>query len=62
MNKIYIAIDVGCHECGADSEAIGAFYSKEEAEEAADRRSEATGNWRDGGQSIPQVFEIELTP
>lgn len=44
MNKVYIAIDVGCHECSVDSEAIGAFYSKEEAEEAADRRSEATSN------------------
>lgn len=60
MGKIYIAIDVGCHECGVDSEVIGSSYSKEEAEQMCNKRSEKTGNWRNNGQSIPEVFEVTL--
>lgn len=57
--KLYIAIDVGCHECCVDSEVIGSFKKRESAEAACAERSAETGNWRDGGQSIPQVFEVE---
>lgn len=60
MEKIYVAIDVGCHECGVGSEVIGAFKTEEEAEKAAEERSDSHGDWRDGGQSIPEVFEVEL--
>lgn len=60
MNKIYIAIDIGCHECGVDSEVIGYSYDEEEAQSMADKRSEETKNWREGGQSIPLVFELKL--
>jgi len=60
MSKIYVAIDVGCHECGVDSEVIGTFKAVKEAEEACTKRTEETGNWRDMGQSIPRVFEITV--
>lgn len=48
MEKIYVLIDVGCHECGA------------EADKACAQLSEKTNNWRDVGQSIPEVFEVDI--
>jgi len=60
MKKIYVVIDVGCHECGVGSEEVGIYETREEAEKIAKELSEDTGNWRDGGQSIPEVFEFDL--
>lgn len=58
MGKLYVVIDVGCHECGVDSEVVGTYRTPQTAEKAAQKRSAETGDWREGGQSIPQVFEI----
>jgi len=60
MKKLYVAIDVGCHECGVGSEVIGTYLTKEEAKIVAEQRATLTKCWRDGGQSLPQVFEIEV--
>lgn len=60
MNKYYVAIDVGCHECGVGSEVIGTYKTYDEAVAACEKRSDETNDWRDGGQSIPEVFEIKL--
>lgn len=57
--KRWIVIDVGCHECGVNSEVVGSYATENEARLAAEERSEETEEWRDG-QSIPQVFEIEV--
>lgn len=60
MSKIYVVVDVGCHECGVQSEEVGAFLSKEEAVEVSRKLFKKHGGWRDGGQTIPQVFEFEV--
>jgi hypothetical protein len=60
MEKVYVAIDVGCHECGVGSEVIGSFKTKGGADDACDKRADETKEWRDGGQAIPEVFEIIL--
>lgn len=57
---LYVVIDIGCHECGVGSETVGAFWSKEAADAACAARSAETKEWRDGGQSIPDVFSIEV--
>ncbi len=58
MEKIYVLIDVGCHECGVDSEFVASYNTEKEAEVAREKLSKKTDNWRDGGQSIPEVFEV----
>jgi hypothetical protein len=57
---IWVVIDVGCHECGVGSETIGAFKDEISAKAACDARGAETNGWRDGGQSIPEVFELEI--
>lgn len=54
--KKYILIDIGCHECGVDSEYKGIFDSEEEAQKEGKKLS----GKRDGGQTIAQVFEIDI--
>ena len=57
--KIYVAMDIGCIECGEPSNCLGLFRDKTEAEmvlrEAAERQSE---NWH--GQHEFELFEEEL--
>jgi len=60
MSKRWIVIDIGCHECGVDSVLVGTYRSKYGAVRARNRLLKETEGWRDGGQSIPQVFEVEL--
>lgn len=55
---IYVVIDVGCHECGVESLPIGAFTDFDAAHAAAKARNEESKNWRDGGQTIAQVFAV----
>lgn len=57
---VYAAIDVGCHECGVGSEVIGSYNTEEEAESACKKKTDEHNNWRDGGQTIPQVFTVNL--
>ena len=57
---MFVLIDIGCHECGVSSEYVKSFNSKSEAKEARQKLSNRSGDWRDGGQSIPEVFEVEL--
>lgn len=58
--KVWVVIDVGCHECGVDSEPVGIYHTEADAYAAAKDRDEATGCWRDGGQTYCEVFEMEL--
>lgn len=58
--KYYVAIDVGCHECGVGSEVIGTFLSQDAAKYACELKTKEHKNWRDGGQTIPEVFEIDI--
>lgn len=54
--KKYILINIGCHECGVGHEVVGVYRTEEEAEKVASKQKE----WRDGGQSVPEVFEVEI--
>ena len=60
MSEAWVVIDVGCLECGVDSEPVGIFRSEAEAKAAADRRDEETGQWRNGGQTYAEVFAMTL--
>ena len=60
MAKLYVVIDVGCHECGVSSEPVGAFVTLAEAEAAVEKRDAETGRWRNGGQTYAEVFEVEV--
>lgn len=59
--KLWAVIDIGCHECGVSSVAVGLFRSKQEADKAVDECDERTGCWRDGGQTWAMAFEFELS-
>lgn len=58
----FIVIDVGCHECGVGSVPVGAFRTLEEAEAACQARQDETGGWRDGGQTLAEVFTVDIWP
>lgn len=58
--KKYIVIDIGCHECGVNSEFYAVCDSEGEAEEKVDECDKKTGRWRDGGQTYAQYFEINV--
>lgn len=60
MTKIYVLIDVGCHECGVGSEYVASFLTEGDADKACAELGRKTSNRRDGGQSIPEVFAIEV--
>lgn len=51
---IYIVVNIGCIECDVSTEVIGAFYEKSEADALAAKQLD----WREGGQSEAQVFEL----
>ena len=56
---VFVAVDIGCIECGEDSNVLGIFGTKEMAVEACDKaRDEQLKNWR--GQHIFEVFEAKL--
>lgn len=58
-HKVWVVIDVGCHECGVGSESVGIYDTEVEAKAAAAVRDKETGCWRDGGQTYCEIFEME---
>ena len=55
----YLAFDVGCIECGEDSDVVGVYLTREEAEVAADIAQQAqAADWH--GQHYFEVYEIEV--
>jgi hypothetical protein len=54
--KKFLAMDIGCHECGVGSVVVGVFDTEAEAEKSI----EGMEGWRDGGQSLQEIFEIEV--
>ena len=54
--EVFVVVDVGCIECGEDSDVVGVFTVWEDAERAADvARDHQRENWR--GQHDFLVFE-----
>jgi hypothetical protein len=55
---VWVAVDIGCLECGESSSVIGLYATKAEAESAA-AGDEQRQNWEQGQHSF-QVFEAAL--
>ena len=58
MSKsLYVAVDVGCIECGEETTVIGIYESKERAEAVlAKAREEQEKNWN--GQHVFECHEV----
>ncbi len=41
MSKVFVAVDVGCLECGEQSKVIGVFNNKDRADAAVKKAAEA---------------------
>ena len=61
MSKRWLLFDVGCIECGEESQPIGTYETKEEAEKA---REEFLGGsvwghpgW--GGQHFVEIYDLD---
>lgn len=65
MTTKYLAMDIGCIECGESSKVIGIFKTKELAEKAIEDYVDPNHKWgKEGriGQHYEEIFEIEDTP
>ena len=52
----YIVVNIGCIECGVDSNIVGIFEKEEKANEVA-RICNDKYEWRHGGQNDFEVFK-----
>ena len=58
MEKYYVAVDIGCIECGESSHVLGIFTKKEKAYEVIhDHKKRQQENW--SGQHFFEVFNID---
>lgn len=53
----YVAVDIGCIECGEDSHVVGVFTSEELAAEANKKQIAFNEQWR--GEHHFEVFPID---
>lgn len=54
---LYVAVDIGCIECGEDSAVLGVFTTEGEAKEVAEEHMQRhEKNWH--GQHHFDVFEV----
>lgn len=53
----FLAMDIGCIECGESSEVLGIFLTQEEADIKCEEMYKL--GWR-GGQHFYEVFEVEI--
>ncbi len=58
--KVFVVIDVGCHECGVMSLPVGIYRTAEEAQAAESATTSRTEGWRDNGQTIAETFVMDL--
>lgn len=63
----FVVVDVGCIECGADTEVVGVFSTREVAEAAQRTRAERHGSldgWSyfAGEEHHVRVFELNMVP
>lgn len=52
----FVAVDIGCIECGESSALIGVYDTHESAQQACDTWQEV--GWR-GGQHSYEVFDLD---
>ena len=55
----WVAIDIGCIECGMPSGVIGVFDSKVEADAEVERWYDEFGGFTNGGQHSYEVFNLD---
>ena len=60
MSNVWVVIDVGCHECGVDSEPVGIYATEAEANAAQETRDRETNGLREGGLTIARVFKMTM--
>ena len=56
--KRYMVFNVGCIECGVDSDVVGLYETKDEANSVAAVCRDKL-HWRQGGQNCFEVFDLE---
>jgi hypothetical protein len=57
--ELYVAVDIGCIECGEESSVLGVFVNKKDAEKViADAAKRQRENWT--GQHSFEIFKAEL--
>ncbi len=56
---VYVAVDVGCIECGEETRIIGIYAKREDAQSALDKAQiEQKAKWT--GEHSFEVHEIEM--
>lgn len=62
MRKVYVAMDIGCLECGESSDLLGIFTRKEEAEQVLEiAKKKQEDDWH--GEHSFELFEyVEEVP
>lgn len=53
---VWVVVDVGCIECGVETQVLGVFDSQESAESVATLRRKEFPGFRDGGQHVVDVI------
>lgn len=57
-NQLYILVNIGCIECGVDSNIVGVFDDLEKAEVLKDDLDASDAVWRQGGQNHYKIFSM----
>jgi hypothetical protein len=58
ISKLYVAVDIGCIECGEDSNVLGVFTTKKDAEIACEQaEKKQKENW--SGQHSFEIFNVD---
>lgn len=58
LTKLFVAVDIGCIECGEESAVLGVFTSEEKAEEVLkEHHVRQNENWH--GQHNFELFEVD---
>lgn len=55
---LWVAVDIGCIECGETSAVLGVFSSKEQAQSACDEHQARLAQTRSGQHSF-EVFGVD---
>ena len=56
--KRYMVFNIGCIECGVDSDVVGLYDTEEEANKVAEVCQDKL-HWRQSGQNHFAVFDLE---
>jgi len=58
VEKVFMAVDIGCIECDEESAVIGVFITRKQADEACKKHEDwQNKHWH--GEHFFEVFEVE---